>query len=566
MAEPAWLPFYGDIPAHIPYPDITLFELATRTAEASPHVPAYEYLGESIPFEAVLIAATSAAKSFAALGIGAGDRVAIALHTTPHVPIMLLALGRIGALASFVHPELESAGLRYFFADFVPDWLVCTDSSLGRLVAAAGPVPVRGVVTCGMHDYGKRRSVRRDRRRLRRTPGTEAVVSTLRRDSASSLEAPPVFAWKSFLQIGRFAELPDIREVHQPTGGSVILYSSGSTGLRRGSLHSDAQLVAAAMQAEVQGPVLSGQTILSCIPVSHGYGLLVGIILPMATGASSSLISGTGRFPDAVRSRRPEYIAGTPSDYATLVRSRRFRKSRLRSLMGAFCGGERLCVSVRDQFERLVRKRGGAVRIREGYGLTETVGPCVTMPEIDDREGSIGIPFPDIRLAVRSIETDGGGELSKDIAPAGETGELLVCGPTVMLWYWNDEERTARNVIHDAEGLRWVRTGDLGHLDGDGFVYFLGRYDAEQPDLGAAMGRIERKLAADERILELVVLRRRDGGFVAHVALSDRALLDESDVPSIPGVDVVVHPRIPRKRTGAPDLGELAIVAARRER
>jgi long-chain acyl-CoA synthetase len=115
-----------------------------------------------------------------------------------------------------------------------------------------------------------------------------------------------------------------------------------------------------------------------------------------------------------------------------------------------------------------VRERGGNVRLLEGYGLTEAVTGIVAMPLDEYREGSVGIPFPDMLAGICAPGTT-------DVLPPGEEGEICVSGPAVMLGYLDDAEATNAALRTHADGRVWLHTGDLGRMDADGFLYFTVR-------------------------------------------------------------------------------------------
>jgi long-chain acyl-CoA synthetase len=115
-----------------------------------------------------------------------------------------------------------------------------------------------------------------------------------------------------------------------------------------------------------------------------------------------------------------------------------------------------------------VAERGGRVKLLEGYGLTEAVTAIMAMPLDEYREGSIGIPFPDM---LAKICRAGSGE---ELGP-GEEGEICVSGPAVMLGYLDDPAATRETLKVHADGRTWLHTGDLGRMDADGFFYFTVR-------------------------------------------------------------------------------------------
>jgi len=121
--------------------------------------------------------------------------------------------------------------------------------------------------------------------------------------------------------------------------------------------------------------------------------------------------------------------------------------------------------TVKEKFEQIVRRQGGTVQLREGYGLTEAVTGIMAMPMTEYREGSVGIVFPDMLVKIVKQGT-------MEEAPAGEIGEICLQGPAVMLGYLEMPEETAETLKTHPDGKVWLHTGDLATMDEDGFVYF----------------------------------------------------------------------------------------------
>src|SRR5205814_3866992 len=126
----------------------------------------------------------------------------------------------------------------------------------------------------------------------------------------------------------------------------------------------------------------------------------------------------------------------------------------LSSLRAAFSGADTLPEPVRERFERLVRERGGTVRLLEGYGLTEAVTAIMAMPLGAGRAGSIGIPFPDMLAKICKPGTTAE-------QPPGEEGEICVSGPAVMLGYLDNPDATEAALREHADGRIWLHTGDI---------------------------------------------------------------------------------------------------------
>lgn len=133
-----------------------------------------------------------------------------------------------------------------------------------------------------------------------------------------------------------------------------------------------------------------------------------------------------------------------------------------------FSGGDSLSIELKKRFDKFLHDHGATVSVREGYGTTECVTASCLTPIHKQKEGSIGIPFPDTYYKIVKPGT-------QEEVPYGEEGEICLSGPTVMLEYVNHPEETAQTKQTHADGLAWIHTGDLGMMDEDGFIYFRQR-------------------------------------------------------------------------------------------
>ena len=580
MPDQPWLPFYGDTPATIQYPDATLFELFEESVREYRDFEAFEYLGERLSYGDLHRLVAAVARGLRSVGLRAGEPVAAIMPNTPHVPIVLYAANRLGAPVSLVHPESPAAEVASLLDDLEPTCIVVSREHLDGLQALNAGRSARDVVVCSLDEFGRRprlRALGLMRQRFNVDTGGLRSAPVLPAERSTDPETPRVMTWERLLRRGEGVDLPPHRELHTPDDLAIVLYTGGTTATPRGVMHSDRQLTAVALQMQVQGPLLAGQTLLCAVPFAHGFGVAVAVHASVSAGATSVLVphSTPRSLARTIRRTHPEYIIGVPATYVGLVRDRVFRRTRQRSLMGAFCGGDRLPRWVRERFATIVRRRGGAISIREGYGLTETVTACATMPDSEERPGSVGVPYPDtfIAIAVPAHHPfDPESEPPLWLEP-DRIGEILVSGPTVMDGYWRDEEATRRSLHPDEEGRVWLRTGDLGRMDKDGFFYFVERADRVCVVGGEEIhpGLTELVLSEHAEVLETCVTVDECAAgprITAHVAPSDpdrdpswlerhlRESLQTLEEPQQP-TEYAFHARLPRTLAGVIDKRRL---------
>ena len=246
----------------------------------------------------------------------------------------------------------------------------------------------------------------------------------------------------------------------KPDDVAVLLYTSGSTGLPKGVLLTYENLQSDVDAAIKHADLRSRHIFLGIIPLFHSFGVLAMLIAPIQLGATVIYIA---RFSPvatlkALREHKASIVFGTPSMIAAIARLKDAKPEDFASIYAIIAGGEPLPAALREGFQQ----RFG-VPLYEGYGLTETSPVIAINVPQTSRPGSVGSAVPGAEIR---ITDDNGANL-----PAGEIGEIWLRGPMIMKGYHNLPAETAEALTPD----RYFRTGDLGRLDPDGFLYITGR-------------------------------------------------------------------------------------------
>jgi long-chain acyl-CoA synthetase len=248
----------------------------------------------------------------------------------------------------------------------------------------------------------------------------------------------------------------------RPDEPAVLIFTSGTAGLPQPCILTHGNLDASvrsmlAVGADVRGP---DDVVLGVLPLFHIFGLSCVLNLALATGACVVLAE---RFDPATAiellvEHRVTSLSGPPTLWSALASLPGVEPSRLASVRIAVSGASSLDPYVRDQ----VRERLGLV-LCEGYGLTETAATVATALGTDAPAGSVGRPMPGVEM--RLVDADG-----EDVL-VGDPGEVWVRGPMVTPGYWNDAPATEAALTPDG----WLRTGDLGVIDEDGWLEIVDR-------------------------------------------------------------------------------------------
>jgi len=451
---PRWLAAYGEVPHHLAYPDCSLHDAIMATVRRVPDAVAYDFLGTSVTYREFGRRIDRMADAFAALGMSPGDRITIALPTSPQGVIAYYAANRLGAVSAMIHPLSTAQEVERLITLSRSRFALTLDALYDRFAGAPSRTPLETLILTRLSDALP------PLRRLAYWLVQGRKIPAVPRDA-------PVRWWKDL--VARPSP-PASRPVLDTNAMAGILFSGGTLGTPKGIMLSHRNFIADGMQLAAWARLKDGDRMLAALPIFHGFGLGGLINAGFLTGARVILVPRFSADTAAklIRENRANVIAGVPTLYDAMSRDPDFQRADLSCLRAAFSGGDALPASIKNRFEHLVAERGGSIRLLEGYGLTEAVTGVMVMPMHAAREGSVGVPLPDMRVSICRPGTD-------EELPVGEDGEICVHGPAVMLGYLDDAAATARVLKQHRDGRTWLHTEDIGHRDADGYFYFRGR-------------------------------------------------------------------------------------------
>jgi long-chain acyl-CoA synthetase len=361
------------------------------------------------------------ARRFAAglhsLGVAPGDRVAVCMANCPEVLETYHAAWRIGAVVTPLLFLLSEDELRHVLSDSGAVVVVTTPEFLAKVATAAAGLEIRCVVT---------------------GPAIDTAVSF--DELAASHEAALVNV--------------------DPADLAALMYTGGTTGRAKGVMLSHDALSTAAWSATVSGVDDDFAVSIIPLPLAHAFGLLVSTLSLHAVRPSRTVLM---RWFDPIgwlelAQSESVQTGGVVPTMLRLLAAQPLESYDLSTLRRLVSGSAPLPAEIAEQWARQLPH----VEIVEGYGCSETAALATNTPRGQFRAGSVGRAAAGVTLRIEQLDgTD---------APAGADGEVLIHAPSLMSGYWHDPEATA-HAVHDG----WFRTGDIGHLDDDGYLFIVDR-------------------------------------------------------------------------------------------
>ena len=447
------------LPRSITPPQTSLWHNLAVSALRFPDKPALVFFDQALSYAAVLQQAERLAATLHRLGVRKGDRVLLDLQNCPQWVVAHFAILRVDAVVVPVNPLNRAEELKHYITD--PDVKVAiTAADLAPELAKASdalPESTRLAHLIVTHYSDAFEG-------LASTSGDDAMPPSWRdwlgtRHAPPALQSGTVLAWNDALAASDISYLPD--HTSTPQDLAVLPYTSGTTGLPKGCMHTHASLMHNAVASALWGNSTSENVVLSVIPMFHITGM-VSVLHASIYGAATLVIMPRWdrELAGGLISRfRVTHWTNIPTMVIDLLASPNFASFDLSSLVYIGGGGAAMPQAVA---QRLWEQYG--LRFAEGYGLTETAAPSHSNPPDATKQQCLGVPF--MSTEARIIDP-----VTLEDMPQGEQGEIIMCGPQNFSGYWKQPAATAAAFI-ERDGKRFFRSGDLGHVDEEGY-YFL---------------------------------------------------------------------------------------------
>jgi long-chain acyl-CoA synthetase len=452
-----WLKNYpAGVPAEINTNEIaSLQALVERSFAKFADQPAYTCMDRTLTYgDLDRLSRRFAAYLQKVAGLRKGDRIAVMLPNILQYPVAIAAAFRAGLTVVNTNPLYTPRELEHQLKDSGAKAILILENFAHTLQQVIDETGVETVIVTGVGD-------------LLGFPKSALVNFALRhvKSQVPEYSLPGAIGFNEALSKGKFENLETVPLTHDDV--AFLQYTGGTTGVSKGAVLTHRNLVANVLQSEAwMGPGLreaSGQMVLvTALPLYHIFSLTANCLLFMKLGGHNVLIANPRDFAGFVKelSKHPfTFFAGVNTLFNALLHTPGFDQLDFSHLKVSLGGGMAVQKAVAEHWKKVTGNT-----LTQAWGLTETSpAACINRFDAPEFNGSIGLPISSTVITIR--DDDG------NVLPVRASGEICVEGPQVMRGYWNRPDETEKVMIDG----RILRTGDIGYMDEDGYVFIEDR-------------------------------------------------------------------------------------------
>lgn len=450
-----WLKHFSEEAINAELVRETIYENILKNNKNHLRNTAINYFDKKISYGTLLETADKCAASFAELGIKKGDIVACCSATIPEMAMALYGLNKIGAAMLGLDPRRSIGEIKDFIVNAKVDVLLLLDLAYDHVAPILNELELKKVVIISVDNY---------------MPFAVRALKQLKMPAPKIPYTDKVISWKSFLKLGNGRQTETAP--YEENAVAAITLTGGTTGAPKGVMLSNDGFNAVAMDFRYCGVTYNRhQRFLDIIPAFSSYGIVASLHMPFSLGLEIVMIPkfDPDKVGHYVKKYRPSHTLLVPSHYEKLMNSKEMAGGfDLSFFETAGSGGDTMNAGLEAKLNGFLKSRGCKFPLSQGYGMSEVSSAVSCCCNGNFRSLSVGYPLLTANVSIFKPGTC-------EELDYGEEGEICISGPSVMLGYLNNAEETEKVMIKHPDGTVWVHSGDLGHMDEDGFIYIKGR-------------------------------------------------------------------------------------------
>lgn len=470
-----WLSCFPKFVKEIELPKCTAYHLLEKSNENYKDHTAISYFNQEITFGKFFEEIEKCAKALKNEGVKKGDIVTCVLPTIPETIYIFYALNKIGAIANMIDPRVSPEGIANFIKEvnsekvFTLDLFVDKTNDAIQKVNKDKKIVNKAIVISPVDSLPAP---------IRLAAEAKQLFSDSAKQQKKLYKNNMFIKWKEFIDQGsNYSGLTE--EEYSENYPAAIVHTGGTTGMPKGVLLSNDSFNAMVYFFKYSGiDIKAGHRFMDIMPPFIAYGLSCGLHMPLCLSMVTKIFPqfDPSKFDKILLSFKPNHFMGVPSHYENLMNSKLLEKEKnwdLSFLISVGVGGDGLNEDKEIEINKWLEKHNCKYHIAKGYGLTEVNSSFCTAINERNEVGCVGNPY--FKNDIKVVDPDIENPVDAPRLPIGETGELYLSTPTMMMEYYNNPEETKKVMIEDTDGTKWIRTGDIGYINDKGNVYIIGR-------------------------------------------------------------------------------------------
>ncbi len=499
-----WLKYYSGEAIKAPIPQRTVYESIYDINSKHLADVSLMYFGRKITYKTVFENVEKVKKAFIANGVKKGDRVIMFTSATPELIYATLALCRIGAIANMINPLFTAEQIKDRINETDAEVMLVLDQLYGKVQPILKELCIKKTVVIPV---------------CNEMSGITKIVASVKMKKDIEY-SQAVVKWSDFIVSGKsVGDAPDV--TYEKDLPLVMVYSSGTTGASKGIvLTNDGINATISHYLSPDFPYKRGDKFLQIIPAWFSTGLVLSMLMPLCIGVNILLepVFSKENFAKGIKKHIPQMTLAPLSLWIYALESNELQDIDLSQLVYPFTGGELVLPRVESIINNQLKDRKCKSVLLKGYGMCELGSTVSTDSLLKYKAGPTGYPMKGVTVAAFDMTTNQ--ELKYS-----ERGEIRVDSPAHMKEYFKNPEATNEYFHKDENGTLWGRTGDIGYVDEDGFIYILGRatdtYKAEDGAIVYCFD-VESQIYNNENVAQCEVVGLAVGDYevpVAHIIM-----------------------------------------------
>ena len=473
-------------------PDVSILELIEKKNKNKLSNIAIEYYGTKYTYGQMFEKINELALKYKKIGIKQGDVVAICMPTTPEAIFSLYALNKIGAICDMIDPRSNKKQLQYYLNEDKAKNIILCENYYSVLKDSL--TDMKNVILTPINVSGK--------------IGFKTIVGLKTGiDNINTKKDDNVILYKDFLNLNT-DNMVDVGYNRAPEDIALIIHSSGTTSTPKGIVLTNKNVNSVSIQYSLTPLDLKEQyKFLSVIPLFASFGVSTSVQLIFYLSMENRILSlvTPKAFSKKLEKDKINFTLTVPGNFKFL--SKDDKKRNLSNLKGPGAGGYSLTSSEEDSINNYLKENGCDTPMLMGWGASEcSATVSLEFPECRKNLSS-GVPLPFMNVSVFKFGTD-------EELQYNEEGEFAVTGPSVMLRYLNNPDKTSKTLLKHNDGKVWYHTGDIGYIDDAGRIFPKDRNDRmiinEKDGFKICPQIIENVICQSEYIDSCIVVKHND--------------------------------------------------------